>query len=149
MFVCRQVKTEEEEEDPKWSILREDFMMGANMKDWDKEGDEGRIMEWSEWIYKENRNDDTCYFLSQLSLTQLHLLLTVYNDESWKLFFFRVFSPQVYVGSMLMTGRIHAARSCASTEGPPPLRSSFPSPPLHFHHFILPAYSSSLLITCL
>ncbi|KAK2163513.1 hypothetical protein NP493_1458g00062 [Ridgeia piscesae] len=31
----------EKEEDPKWSILREDFMMGANMKDWDKEGSEG------------------------------------------------------------------------------------------------------------
>lgn len=26
-------------EDPSWSILRDDFMMGASMKDWDKESD--------------------------------------------------------------------------------------------------------------
>ena len=25
---------------PSWNILREDFMMGAKMKDWDKESDE-------------------------------------------------------------------------------------------------------------
>ena len=25
---------------PKWSILREDFMMGASMKDWDKVSDD-------------------------------------------------------------------------------------------------------------
>ncbi|XP_050406439.1 RRP15-like protein [Patella vulgata] len=31
----------EEEEDSKWSILRDDFMMGATMKDWDKEGSDG------------------------------------------------------------------------------------------------------------
>ncbi|XP_041353525.1 RRP15-like protein [Gigantopelta aegis] len=33
----------ETEENDKWSILRDDFMMGANMKDWDKDnsGDEG------------------------------------------------------------------------------------------------------------
>ena len=29
----------EEEEDGGWNILREDFMMGAKMKDWDKESD--------------------------------------------------------------------------------------------------------------
>lgn len=27
------------EEGPGWAILRDDFMMGASMKDWDKEGD--------------------------------------------------------------------------------------------------------------
>ncbi|ESO94177.1 hypothetical protein LOTGIDRAFT_232439 [Lottia gigantea] len=31
----------EEDENPKWSILRDDFMMGATMKDWDKEGSDG------------------------------------------------------------------------------------------------------------
>nr|XP_056708834.1 RRP15-like protein [Euleptes europaea] len=32
------------EEGPAWSILRDDFMMGASMKDWDKESDgEGNI----------------------------------------------------------------------------------------------------------
>lgn len=27
------------EEKPAWSVLREDFMMGASMKDWDQESD--------------------------------------------------------------------------------------------------------------
>ncbi|KAK7147926.1 hypothetical protein R3I94_010448 [Phoxinus phoxinus] len=27
-------------EDPSWSVLKDDFMMGASMKDWDKESDE-------------------------------------------------------------------------------------------------------------
>lgn len=27
------------EEGPEWNILRDDFMMGASMKDWDKESD--------------------------------------------------------------------------------------------------------------
>lgn len=27
------------EEKPAWSVLRDDFMMGATMKDWDKESD--------------------------------------------------------------------------------------------------------------
>ena len=40
-----QIKEEpaDTEEGDKWSILRDDFMMGAKMKDWDKEnsGDEG------------------------------------------------------------------------------------------------------------
>ena len=27
------------EEGPGWTILRDDFMMGASMKDWDKESD--------------------------------------------------------------------------------------------------------------
>lgn len=32
------------EEGPEWNILRDDFMMGASMKDWDKESDgEGDI----------------------------------------------------------------------------------------------------------
>nr|XP_046157383.1 RRP15-like protein [Oncorhynchus gorbuscha] len=30
----------EAEEKPAWSVLRDDFMMGASMKDWDKESDE-------------------------------------------------------------------------------------------------------------
>ena len=29
---------EEEEDESSWKILRDDFMMGAKMKDWDKEG---------------------------------------------------------------------------------------------------------------
>ena len=29
----------DEEDSKKWDILREDYMMGANMKDWDKESD--------------------------------------------------------------------------------------------------------------
>lgn len=34
------------EEGPEWNILRDDFMMGASMKDWDKESDgEGSIDE--------------------------------------------------------------------------------------------------------
>uniref|UniRef100_K9IZG4 RRP15-like protein n=1 Tax=Desmodus rotundus TaxID=9430 RepID=K9IZG4_DESRO len=32
-------QTEVKEEGPSWSILREDFMMGASMKDWDQESD--------------------------------------------------------------------------------------------------------------
>ncbi|XP_014705362.1 RRP15-like protein [Equus asinus] len=32
-------QTEKAEEGPGWTILRDDFMMGASMKDWDKEGD--------------------------------------------------------------------------------------------------------------
>ncbi|XP_056619472.1 RRP15-like protein isoform X2 [Triplophysa dalaica] len=32
---------EVKEEHPSWSVLRDDFMMGASMKDWDKESDEG------------------------------------------------------------------------------------------------------------
>lgn len=27
------------EEKPAWSVLRDDFMMGATMKDWDKDSD--------------------------------------------------------------------------------------------------------------
>lgn len=27
------------DEEPAWNILRDDFMMGASMKDWDKESD--------------------------------------------------------------------------------------------------------------
>ncbi|XP_072317487.1 RRP15-like protein [Eucyclogobius newberryi] len=30
---------QEDEEAPAWSVLKEDFMMGASMKDWDKESD--------------------------------------------------------------------------------------------------------------
>ncbi|XP_041108655.1 RRP15-like protein [Polyodon spathula] len=33
------------EDKPSWNILREDFMMGATMKDWDKESDEGEAGE--------------------------------------------------------------------------------------------------------
>lgn len=32
VYMCQ-----EEEGAEKWSVLRDDFMMGANMKDWDKE----------------------------------------------------------------------------------------------------------------
>lgn len=33
------VTVKEEEQEPAWSVLRDDFMMGATMKDWDKESD--------------------------------------------------------------------------------------------------------------
>lgn len=36
---CDCPQTEAREEGPGWSILRDDFMMGASMKDWDKESD--------------------------------------------------------------------------------------------------------------
>ncbi|CAB1333679.1 unnamed protein product [Coregonus sp. 'balchen'] len=36
----RQTTGREVEEKPAWSVLRDDFMMGASMKDWDKESDE-------------------------------------------------------------------------------------------------------------
>uniref|UniRef100_A0A3B4AZ69 RRP15-like protein n=1 Tax=Periophthalmus magnuspinnatus TaxID=409849 RepID=A0A3B4AZ69_9GOBI len=35
----RMTVKQEEEEAPSWSVLRDDFMMGASMKDWDKESD--------------------------------------------------------------------------------------------------------------
>lgn len=38
MCVCSQAAAAEEK--PAWSVLRDDFMMGANMKDWDKDSDE-------------------------------------------------------------------------------------------------------------
>ena len=31
---------EEEEDESSWKILRDDFMMGAKMKDWDKDSDD-------------------------------------------------------------------------------------------------------------
>ncbi|XP_023668837.2 RRP15-like protein [Paramormyrops kingsleyae] len=36
----KQVAAVKPEEKPSWSILRDDFMMGASMKDWDKESEE-------------------------------------------------------------------------------------------------------------
>ena len=36
--VC--VCAQEAEEKPVWSVLRDDYMMGASMKDWDKESEE-------------------------------------------------------------------------------------------------------------
>lgn len=36
--VCACVQAAAEEK-PAWSVLRDDFMMGATMKDWDKESD--------------------------------------------------------------------------------------------------------------
>lgn len=35
--VCAQAAAAEEK--PTWSVLRDDFMMGAAMKDWDKDSD--------------------------------------------------------------------------------------------------------------
>ena len=31
--------SDKDKSDPAWSVLREDFMMGAKMKDWDKDSD--------------------------------------------------------------------------------------------------------------
>ena len=38
--MCVQSAADEADEKPAWSVLRDDFMMGASMKDWDKESDE-------------------------------------------------------------------------------------------------------------
>ncbi len=38
-FSCVCVQVAAAEEKPAWSVLRDDFMMGASMKDWDKESD--------------------------------------------------------------------------------------------------------------
>ncbi|KAB5586366.1 hypothetical protein PHYPO_G00000760 [Pangasianodon hypophthalmus] len=35
----KSVSEEQKEEKPAWSVLRDDFMMGSSMKDWDKESD--------------------------------------------------------------------------------------------------------------
>lgn len=37
--VCSWQPEEQKEEKPAWSVLRDDFMMGSSMKDWDKESD--------------------------------------------------------------------------------------------------------------
>lgn len=37
--VCVCVQGAAAEEKPAWSVLRDDFMMGATMKDWDKDSD--------------------------------------------------------------------------------------------------------------
>ena len=40
MCVCARARVQAAaEEKPAWSVLREDFMMGATMKDWDKDSD--------------------------------------------------------------------------------------------------------------
>nr|CAB3265794.1 RRP15-like protein [Phallusia mammillata] len=36
----KEAKKEESKEAPAWSVLRDDFMMGNDMKDWDKQSDE-------------------------------------------------------------------------------------------------------------
>lgn len=37
--MCSCQPEEQKEEKPAWSVLRDDFMMGSSMKDWDKESD--------------------------------------------------------------------------------------------------------------
>lgn len=37
--MCSWQSEEQKEEKPAWSVLRDDFMMGSSMKDWDKESD--------------------------------------------------------------------------------------------------------------
>ena len=48
-FSYLQPKPEKKEKDQKWKILQDDFMMGAQLKDWDKEdgsdGDQEQSME--------------------------------------------------------------------------------------------------------
>ena len=39
MHVCVCMQVDASEEKPIWSVLREDFMMSATMKDWDKDSD--------------------------------------------------------------------------------------------------------------
>ncbi|NXU50154.1 RRP15 protein, partial [Turnix velox] len=45
------------EEGPEWSILRDDFMMGASMKDWDKESDEEGNTEQGGSLKQEDDSD--------------------------------------------------------------------------------------------
>ncbi|NWR69375.1 RRP15 protein, partial [Centropus unirufus] len=46
------------EEGPEWNILRDDFMMGASMKDWDKESDgEGSIEEQGSHLKQDDDSD--------------------------------------------------------------------------------------------
>ncbi|XP_020664123.3 RRP15-like protein [Pogona vitticeps] len=45
------------EDEPAWSILRDDFMMGASMKDWDKETDGENDAEEESGIQQDSRSD--------------------------------------------------------------------------------------------
>ncbi|XP_025964099.1 RRP15-like protein isoform X1 [Dromaius novaehollandiae] len=45
------------EEGPEWNILRDDFMMGASMKDWDKESDGESNIEQGGGLKQENESD--------------------------------------------------------------------------------------------
>uniref|UniRef100_A0A8C7CFA2 RRP15-like protein n=1 Tax=Oncorhynchus kisutch TaxID=8019 RepID=A0A8C7CFA2_ONCKI len=55
----RQMTGREAEEKPAWSVLRDDFMMGASMKDWDKESDEeGGEQEAPEGVEDDNSESD-------------------------------------------------------------------------------------------
>ncbi|NXA35425.1 RRP15 protein, partial [Eudromia elegans] len=45
------------EEGPEWSILRDDFMMGASMKDWDKESDGESGVEQGSGLKQESESD--------------------------------------------------------------------------------------------
>ncbi|NXI91468.1 RRP15 protein, partial [Psophia crepitans] len=45
------------EEGPEWSILRDDFMMGASMKDWDKESDEEGNTEQGGGLKQDDESD--------------------------------------------------------------------------------------------
>lgn len=49
-----QVKSEE---GPEWNILRDDFMMGASMKDWDKESDGESSAEQGGGLKQEDDSD--------------------------------------------------------------------------------------------
>ncbi|NXD07076.1 RRP15 protein, partial [Nothocercus nigrocapillus] len=45
------------EEGPEWNILRDDFMMGASMKDWDKESDGESSVEQGDGLKQESESD--------------------------------------------------------------------------------------------
>ncbi|KGL78555.1 RRP15-like, partial [Tinamus guttatus] len=45
------------EEGPEWNILRDDFMMGASMKDWDKESDGESSVEQGGGLKQESESD--------------------------------------------------------------------------------------------
>lgn len=45
------------EEKPAWSVLRDDFMMGATMKDWDKDSDREEADTHSGWAVGESDSD--------------------------------------------------------------------------------------------
>ncbi|XP_075605399.1 RRP15-like protein [Balearica regulorum gibbericeps] len=45
------------EEGPEWNILRDDFMMGASMKDWDKESDEDGNTEQGGGLKQDDESD--------------------------------------------------------------------------------------------
>lgn len=45
------------DEGPAWNVLRDDFMMGASMKDWDKDSDQESDAAQDNRLRQDNEND--------------------------------------------------------------------------------------------